>query len=305
MSKKFLAVILALVTLLSVCTVFAFAEYADDPVTYTYWQPDADFHTFKTMAAGNAQATLLRPGDKIYVRYSSLPNGNNLVVRYLADADNNVVGNWQVANKDMLAFSMAGANTTNLTDTVTAANFRNPALYDPIFTYTVKDLGDTLSTNYKIDFTIAYPDDNAFLGWVVKSGTGTSALTLELCAVWDKQKIPENLGGGDKDVEDILDIKTTLFGRIMAPFMAVWKSWQNGVNNILQSIVDVQLGNDPSEPQDIGTWQAFTASVSRTLDIIFNWLDTWANPLVKLFQSNDSPAEEPAPEPVTEQPETP
>jgi len=306
MSKKLLACFLAILIALSACVVVAFA---DNDWEYRYWGPDQDFTTLVTMDKGNNVATLLQPGDRIFFKFgtSNTLDARGLDVVYYPDADSvSKTGNWNPVNSSLLAFSIAGA--ANVTDTLPRVANQTEK------TYTVKDLGETVTSgtvNADIDFTIAYPEDNSFLGWVVHSyatggtaGTASAKFTVRLYAVWDKQRIPTPPAGGD-DFEDILNINATRFGKFMAPIMEALKKWNNAVANFLQGTYDNQVGNEPMEPEELGGWQAFMKGISRSLDIVFTWMDTWANPIYTFFQ-NLKPAgppvvEEPTTEPTTQQ----
>jgi hypothetical protein len=218
--KKLLAILLAVLTVFSFCSVAAAAE--DEPVsepasepaeTFTTYEicEDPDFLVLKYMAEGNDKATLLVPGDKITTYKNS-----NIDVLYYADADAMYKGDWEPSDPNNLAFSLSAAE--QFKETFTKAEGAA----------TVRGLGDETADG-KIDFTIAYSDENTFLGWVVYD-YDPAKNTIKLCAVWEKNHKDVEVEKED-DMNTILDfffnIRRAMHDNITLPFLQLVRTINN------------------------------------------------------------------------------
>ncbi len=168
--KKFLAALLAVLMLFSASCITVFAEEettepATEPeVTIKEYEicEDPDFSNVKYLEAGNEEATLLLPGDTIKTYKTS-----SLKIDYYPDADARAKGKWVSADTNNLAFSPS------------ATDFKRDEYKKKPYVATIQDINFT-------DFTIAYSDENTFLGWVIYE-YNAQANTIVLCGVWDKQ----------------------------------------------------------------------------------------------------------------------
>ena len=166
--KKLLAILLAVLTVFSFCSIAAAAEDVTEPETevaetFNSYEicEDPDFLQIQYMGKGNDKATYLHPGDKITTYKKS-----DIDVLYYPDADSMFNGDWQPADPNNLAFSLSATEPFKET------------FSKKIGEATIRDLDYT-------DYTIAYSDENVFVGWVVYSYE-PSLNTIKLCAVWEK-----------------------------------------------------------------------------------------------------------------------
>ncbi|MBQ7547518.1 MAG: hypothetical protein IJT41_11210 [Clostridia bacterium] len=190
--KKLLAIFLAVLTVFSFCSLAAFAEDASEPgsepaepeVTTKDYEicEDADFLTINFMSKGNDKATILHEGDTITTYKNS-----DIDVLYYADADAMYNGEWKPADQNNLAFSP------------TAEEYYKETFKKAVGKATIRGLDYT-------DFTIAYSDENVFVGWVIYSYE-PSLNTIKLVAVWEKN---HKITTGEK-VEDMYYIVNFFF----------------------------------------------------------------------------------------------
>ena len=168
--KKLLAILLAVLTVFSFCSLAAAAEDVSEPAsepaeTFTSYEicEDPDFLVLQYMAKGNDKATLLQPGDKITTYKNS-----DIDVLYYQDADALYNGEWEPSDTNNLAISLSGEE------------YFKETFPKKVGEATVRGLDFT-------DFTIAYSEENVFKGWVVYSYESTLGNnTIKLCAVWEK-----------------------------------------------------------------------------------------------------------------------
>lgn len=214
--KKFLAALLAVLMLFSVCCISVFAEETTEPETdpettskeYEICQ-DSDFSNVVYLEAGNEKATLLKPGDKIF---TDKKDAKKITIQYYPDADARSKGDWVISDRNNIAFSPSGKEFEK--DEV-KVNSGVPVA-------TLKDIDFT-------DFTIAYSDENTFLGWVVYEYVGSSSSnTIVLCAVWDK-KHKVSTGDDVDDFQYIVDTHINAWKAIFAPFTTAIKWLSNAV----------------------------------------------------------------------------
>ena len=214
--KKFLAVLLALLTVFSCTAVFAAAEDVSEPETPTEPEEtfarydicqDPDFMNVTFMEKGNDQATIIHPGD-IITTYKT----NDLFIEYYADADGMYKGAWVPADSNNLAFSISGKE-----------------VYKEQFRSSVTKEGVVRGIDYT-DYTIAYSDENTFVGWVIHDYKASSN-TVMLVGVWQKNhKIP--VEDESDDLEYILNVFSSLPQKFVSPIVRVIK-W---ISNVMLSV---------------------------------------------------------------------
>ena len=166
--KKLLAILLAVLTVFSFCSIAAAAEDVSEPEsepaetfkTYEICE-DPDFLELQYMAKGNDKATLLQPGDKIKTYKKS-----DIDVLYYPDADAMYNGEWEPADPNNIAVSLS------------SEDYFQETFPKKVGEATIRGLDYT-------DFTIAYSDENVFKGWVVYRYE-PNLNTIILCAVWEK-----------------------------------------------------------------------------------------------------------------------
>lgn len=178
--KKLLSILLAVLTVFSFCSIAAAAEDVSEPEsepaeeTFSTYEicEDPDFLVLQYMEKGNDKATILHPGDMI----STYKNAK-IEILYYPDADAMYKGNWEPADPENIAFSLSAKEYYK--DTFAKAS-------GGATTYaTVRDMGAETANDGKIDFTIAYSEENKFVGWVVYDYEKASN-QIKLCAVWEK-----------------------------------------------------------------------------------------------------------------------
>lgn len=231
--KKCIAVLMAVLMMFSCTVMLASAEDTTvveeptepaTPVTRYEICEDADFRSITFMEAGNDAATLLKPGDIVFSTYSDATGDLN--VWYYADADGQYKGNWQPADSNNLAFSISGKPSFSESF---GANANKEAV--------VRGLD---SEELPMDFTIAYPEENVFLGWVVYDYDVTTN-TIKLCGVWEKNhKIP--VSEETDDFYYILDFFFGLRQKIVAPFANAVKYIANAILAIHVALYDMLFG---------------------------------------------------------------
>lgn len=209
--KKLLAIFLAVLTVFSFCSLAAFAEDGSEPETpetpeietheYEICE-DADFLTLNYMAKGNDKATILHEGDTI-----STYKSGEIDVLYYADADAMYNGDWQPADENNLAFSPS------------AKEYYQETFAKNVGKATIRGLDYT-------DFTIAYSDENVFVGWVIYSYE-PSLNTIKLVAVWEKN---HKISKGEK-VEDMYYIVNFFF--------SIRKGWHDHVTLPMLKVIRV------------------------------------------------------------------
>ena len=219
--KKLLSILLAVLTVFSFCSIAAAAEDVSEPAsepaeetfnTYDICE-DPDFLVLKYMAEGNDKATILHPGDQITTYKSSA-----IDVLYYADADAMYNGNWEPADPNNLAFSPS------------AAELFKESFSKQDGAAIVRDLG-YVTNDGAIDFTIAYSDENTFVGWVVYDYDAAKN-TIKLVAVWEKNhKI--TTGEKEEDLTYILDfffnIRRAIHKHITLPTLQVIRTINNAI----------------------------------------------------------------------------
>lgn len=219
--KKLLAILLAVLTVFSFCSVAAAAEDVSEPAsepaeetfkTYEICE-DPDFLTLKYMAEGNDKATMLYPGDKITTYKNS-----QIDVLYYPDSDDLYKGDWEPSDPNNIAFSPSAKESYK----ETFSKQEGAA--------TVRALGDEVADG-KIDFTIAYSEDNTFVGWVIYDYDATKN-TIKLCAVWQK-----NHKVSDSEKEDDLtyilnfffNIRRAMHKHITLPTLQIIRTINNAI----------------------------------------------------------------------------
>jgi hypothetical protein len=275
MIKKLLAVFLAMLVVLGTCAVFA---AADEPVYEADYRimRDKDFTTITEYTEGNAKATILYPGDTIF-----LQNGETTNVAYYPDVDANVAGDWVAQDASLTAFSLSAR--VSYTDEVPKARFvaNNN-------TYTVLGLDQKVNAGTaneaSFDFTICYPESNTFVGWVVHSYVFGANNKINLYALWDK-KVGEDYGQTDEkdDLTTILDTNFTWIQKLMAPVLAYNKQLMNSILDSLQAKLDEMTGTETEDNGDIGAYRAAFQSFTIAVEILARWLDSWVTPIMNLF----------------------
>ena len=221
--KKFLAVLLAVLTVLSCTALFAAAEDVTEPeepevpvARYDICQ-DPDFMNVVFMEKGNDQATIIHPGD-IITTYKNA----DLTLKYYADADGRYKGAWIPSDTNNLAFSVSGKE-----------------LFSEKFLKRVSLDGVVRGLDYT-DFTIAYSDENTFVGWVIYD-YDSSANSVSLCGVWEKNhKIP--VVDETDDFYYILDFFYSLRQKIAVPIFNAIKKVCNAVLFAKKWLYDLIFG---------------------------------------------------------------
>ena len=211
--KKFLAVLLAVLTVFSCTAMFAAAEDVSEPETPTEPEEtfarydicqDPDFMNVTFMDKGNDKATIIHPGD-IITTYKT----TDLFIEYYADADGMYKGEWIPADSNNLAFSISGKE-------VFKEQFRSRETKEGI----VRGIDFT-------DYTIAYSEENTFVGWVINDFKASSN-TVVLVGVWEKNHKISVVDERD-DFEYILNVFYGLRQKIASPFVRVVKWISNAI----------------------------------------------------------------------------
>lgn len=171
--KKFLAVLLAVLMMFSAVAVFAYAEdgeeqEGDTSMSYEICE-DADFLTLYYAELGNDTATILLPGDTLTTYKTTGKRNTGVTVLYYPDIDAVYKGKWEPADPNNIAFSPKGEEYI-LDD---SAKYAGEAA-------TIMDIDGE-----EIDFTIAYSDENVFVGWVVTEFV-PALNQVKVAAVWEK-----------------------------------------------------------------------------------------------------------------------
>lgn len=226
--KKILAVLLAVLTVFSFSGMLAYAEDVTETETETTEAPetfstyeicqDSDFSTLKYLEAGNDVATLVKPGDKIISYKTSKTKG--LTVFYYPDVDARPKGKWEVADANNIAFSPSAVEYVR----DVCAKGEPGEIRDIDFT----------------DFTIAYSEDNTFVGWVVTDFNAT-ANSIACYAVWEKNHKMST----SEDVDDlyyIIDFFYSIRKAISEPIMKAIKTMCNAVLFVKAWLYDVIFG---------------------------------------------------------------
>lgn len=210
--KKLLAILLAVLMVFSFCSLAASAEDETEPVsepaeTFNTYEicEDPDFLVLQYMRKGNDKATILQPGDKITTYKNS-----NLDVLYYPDADAMYNGDWVPADPNNLAFSLS------------AEEYFKETFPKKVGEATIRGLDYT-------DFTIAYSDENVFLGWVVYDYEPAKN-TIKLCGLWEKNHtVVED--EEDEDMTTIMDfffnIRRAMHDNITLPILRYIRAINN------------------------------------------------------------------------------
>lgn len=217
--KKLLSILLAVLTVFSFCSIAAAAEDVSEPAeteeTYQTYEicEDVDFLTLQYMGKGNDKATILHPGDKITTYKNS-----NIDVLYYPDADGKFNGDWEPSDPNNLAFSPSAAESYKET------------FQKKVGEATVRAIGDEVADG-TIDFTIAYSEENKFVGWVVYNYEPEKN-TIVLCAVWEKNHKIETHEKED-DLTYLLDfffnIRRAMHTHITIPVLKVIRIINNAI----------------------------------------------------------------------------
>ena len=228
--KKILAVLLAVLTIFSCTAMFASAEDVSEPEETTEAPEtisrydicqDPDFMTLVFLEEGNEKATVLLPGDIITTYKTS-----DLKIKYYADADGYYKGAWVPSDPNNLAFSVSGKESFMET-------FRSRVTKEAI----IRGVNDP---EFPMDFTIAYSDENVFLGWVV-FGYEASSNTVSVCGLWDKpHKVPTS--DDTDDLYYMIDFFYSLRQKIAAPFFKVIKWISNAILFVKMWLYDLIFG---------------------------------------------------------------
>lgn len=208
--KKFLAALLAVLMLFSASCITVFAEEepsepATEPeVTTKAYEicEDPDFSNVVYLDAGNDAATILKPGDTIFTYKTS-----SLKVDYYPDADAVAKGNWVSQDTNNLAFSPS------------ATEYKRDEFKTKPYTATIKDIDFT-------DFTIAYSEENTFIGWVIYEYVPT-ANQIKVYGVWEKNHKVAVEDDTD-DYEYIVNKLVSFWKALFKPFTAVINFISNG-----------------------------------------------------------------------------
>ena len=220
--KKLLSILLAVLTVFSFCSIAAAAEDVTEPTsepaeeTFNTYEicEDPDFLVLKYMAEGNDKATILYPGDQITTYKNSA-----IDVLYYPDADAMYKGDWEPSDPNNLAFSPS------------AAELYKETFAKNVGVATVRDLGYETPSSGTIDFTIAYSEENKFVGWVVYD-YDPGKNTIKLCAVWQKN---HKISSSEKedDLTYILDfffnIRRAMHKYITLPTLQVIRTINNAL----------------------------------------------------------------------------
>lgn len=232
--KKLLSILLAVLTVFSFCSVAVAAEDVSEPATevepvetFNSYEicEDPDFLVLQYMGKGNDKATLLQPGDKI----TTYKKNSDIDVLYYPDADAMYNGDWEPADPNNLAFSTS------------AAEYFKESFPKKVGEATIRGLDYT-------DFTIAYSDENVFLGWVVYSyEPGLNSIIL--CGVWEKNHKITTSEDTD-DVTFIMDYFSSfvkLFHeQITLPFLQFLRTLSNAFLYVQQWLYDNLFGEKPA-----------------------------------------------------------
>lgn len=224
--KKFLAVCMAALMLFTGSALVAFAADEEDPsepesateaeITYNTYElaKDHDFDEIQYMTKGNENATILHEGDHIVSFKSS---SVAMKIDYYPDADGVTVKGWTPQDPNNLAFSTSGK-----------VSFRDDS-------FSRNEEGVIKGLDFT-DFTIAYSDENTFVGWAVRSYQ-ESTNVLSVYGVWEKgHKVPSR-----DDVDDfyyIVDFFYTLRKNIASPFFKIAKAISNAMLFVKQWLYD-------------------------------------------------------------------
>ena len=205
--KKFFSVLLAVLTVFSCTAMFAAAEDVSEPeetvARYDICQ-DPDFMNVVFMEKGNDKATILHEGDIITTYKTS-----DLFIEYYADADSIYKGAWEPADPNNTAFSISGKE-----------------VYKEQFKSRVTKEGIVRGIDFT-DYTIAYSEDNTFVGWVINDYKASSN-TVVLVGVWEKNH-KVSVADERDDLEYILNLFYGLRQKIAAPFFNVIKKIANAI----------------------------------------------------------------------------
>ncbi|MCR5484834.1 MAG: hypothetical protein K6F09_04505 [Clostridiales bacterium] len=272
MLKKLTAVFLALTVILGIVTVAGFAaEDTEQPYNYRIWEDD-DFTTLNKISAGNEAATVIKPGDVIYI--SQLLS---VTAIYYPDADVKSSDTWTATDVNTLAFSPKG--NTSFSD-----NTKEPTQY-----YTVVDVTSTVNVGTPleatIDFTIPFPEENTFVGWVVDSysiGEGGKTI-ITFYGLWNKTKSDPGVVDDVDDLDYIADKNVGFFQKMITPLMKLIKKIANLRLAAYQKIHDKILKTDPVENDEMGIYGANLRVRKLRMELFFRWLDTWLTPILRLF----------------------
>ena len=224
--KKFLAALLAVLMLFSASCITVFAEEVTEPaepeVTTKEYEisEDADFTNVVYLEAGNDAATILKPGDTIFTYKTAKLD---LSINYFPDADARAKGKWVPSDKNNLAFSP------------TAKDFERDTFKKGSGNATIRDIDYT-------DFTIAYSDENTFVGWVIYEYNPTSNV-ITLCAVWDKQHKVEVDEDYVSDYEYIVNTRINIWKALFKPFTFIINIISNGILYIGNFFHELFYGN--------------------------------------------------------------
>lgn len=183
--KKFLAVLLAVLMMFSAMAVVASADEGlidEQHETYEICE-DPDFINLNYADLGNDVATILKPGDVLNTYKATGKRNTGVQILYYPDIDAVYKGKWVPADTNNIAFSISGEE--NFLD--------DSAKYDGVAA-TIQDIDYT-------DFTIAYSDENVFVGWVVTEFVAATN-QVKVAAVWQKN---HKVKTGDKQ-EDVFYI---------------------------------------------------------------------------------------------------
>jgi len=209
--KKFLAVMLAVVTALSVCAVYAAADVDYMPQNYSAATLSGNNGNGKIASNHTGDVLIFKPGDTItWPAYTGTSTAATLTVTLYPDAVNvpsiqNVSWNAYVNSlKPIAKFASSQGKYKNFKETrqlYTAGDTENngqpivftvPALNDVAFA--AYDSGNNLMATVPIDYALTNDDGSSaeFLGWALYSPVAspaantTTARTLVLYAYWSR-----------------------------------------------------------------------------------------------------------------------
>lgn len=225
--KKLLAILLAVLTVFSFSSMMVFAEDVSETETETEGPTfntyeiceDPDFNTLTYLDKGNAAATILQPGDVVNTYKTKSRNG--VTVFYYPDADAKFKGEWKAADLNNIAFSPNAV-----------AYFKDDSAKAAGVGATIQDIDYT-------DFTIAYSDENVFVGWAVLEFNAT-ANSITLVGVWEKN---HKVSTTD-DTEDLLYILNFFYSipkAISSSIMKVIKVISNAFLFVKQWFYDLMF----------------------------------------------------------------
>ena len=229
--KKFLAVLMAALMLFTGSTLVAFAADVEDPSeaesevvtepaeTYNSYEicQDPDFANILYMDKGNDVATILHPGDQI-TTYKN--DKSSTKIDYYPDADAITVKGWTPTDTNNLAFSASGA-----------VKFRDEFNKNEVVV--VKDIDFT-------DFTIAYSDENVFVGWVVKE-YDSQANTITVYGVWQKGHTlpaPDESDDFYYIVDFFYTLRKSLSDSFLVPIFTKIRELSNAFLAVVRSLYD-------------------------------------------------------------------